>query len=253
MSTSKGFKIQRRTLDAFGEADRSLRGKWHADSENHGFYAIAYSSGEIAFAARYRVNGRRRTVRLGHYPAVTPEVARKEALGVLGGAARGQDEAEKRKAARDETRSAAKRITFGKWRCEYVASAARHLKSTRDPERYLSMAGKEWDTRPLAEVTTRDVETLRNRIANSAFSKSAKGGATQANRWLANVRAAFSHAVRLGHLERNAAALVRLLPENPPRMRTLTPDEEKRLREAVVKHEDPFVRVAFTLLLDTGA
>ena len=37
------------------------------------------------------------------------------------------------------------------------------------------------------------------------------------------------------------------------RSRTLTADEEKRLREALAKYPDPFERVAFTLLLDTGA
>jgi integrase len=107
------------------------------------------------------------------------------------------------------------------------------------------LAGAQWDRRPLAEITTRDVETLRNRIAQR--------GSTQANRWLANVRASLSHAVRLGHLEKNPAAFVPLLRENTPRTRTLTVAEEKRLRDALAKHPDPFLRVAFVLLLDTGA
>lgn len=244
MDETKGFKVTRRSLDALDFEDRSRRGTWRADRELPGFYLVAYPE-RLSFFARYRVNGQRRTVKLGDYPATMPEDARKAALAVLGGAARGEDEAEKRKAAREDAETSAKRITFAKWREEYVTDAARRLKSTRDPERYLEMAGEEWDARPLEEISTRDVETLRNRLAEK--------GTTQANRWLANVRVAFSHALRLGHVEKNPAALVPLLPENAPRTRTLSEAEEKRLREALAKWPDPFEHVAFALLLDTGA
>lgn len=245
MDDSKGIKINRRTLDALKDADRSPRGVKYADAELPGFFVTAYSSGRIAYSVRYRAHGQRRTVKLGDYPSTTPEAARKAALAVLGGAARGEDEAEKRKAAREDAETSAKRITFAKWREEYVKDAARRLKSTRDPERYLAMAGEEWDARAIAEITVRDVETFRNRLAEK--------GTTQANRWLANVRAAFSHALRLGHVEKNPAALVPLLPENAPRQRTLTEAEEKRLRKVLAEWPDPFERVAFALLLDTGA
>jgi integrase len=243
--SKKGFKVTRRSVEALGPNERSPRGRWHADRELPGFYVVAYSTGETVFKVRYRVHGQRRTLRLGDFPATMPEAARKSALAVLGGAARGEDEAEKRRAAREAATARAGRMTFKSWREEYVRDAARRLKSTRDPERYLAMAGDEWDARPLAEISVRDVETLRNRLAAK--------GSTQANRWLANVRAAFSHALRLGHVEKNPAALVRLLPENDPRTRTLAEAEEKRLREALAMWPDKFERAAFTLLLDTGA
>lgn len=244
MEDSRGFKITRRSVEALGDRDRGERGVWHADRELPGFYVVAYPE-RLSFFARYRVHGQRRTVKLGVYPAVMPEDARKAALSVLGGAARGEDEAEKRRAAREAAQAKAERYTFKKWREEYVKDAARRLKSTRDPERYLAMAGEAWDVRPLEEITTRDVETFRNRLAEK--------GSTQANRWLANMRAALSHALRLGHVEKNPAALVPLLPENAPRTRTISPDEEKRLREALVKWPSSSERAAFTLLLDTGA
>ncbi|MGA7992995.1 MAG: integrase arm-type DNA-binding domain-containing protein [Thermoanaerobaculia bacterium] len=249
----KTFKITRRSLDALKAKDGSEHGTRLTDSDLAGFFVTVYSSGRVAYGVRYRVNGQRRTVALGDFPSVTPEDARKAALAVLGGAARGEDEAAKRKAARGEAEAKAKRITFAKWRAEYVTDAARRLKSTRDPERYLAMAGEEWDARPLAEITTRDVETFRNRIAKAATSKAAKGGSTQANRWLANVRAAFSHALRLGYIEKNPFVNVQHLPENPPRQRVLSEAEEKRLRKAVETWPNPFEKAAFVLLLDTGA
>jgi integrase len=243
MNQSNKFKITRRSVEALRFSDRSVRGTWHSDRELRGFYVVAYP-GHLSFFVRYRIDGQRHTVKVGDYPAVMPEDARKAALAVLGGAARGEDEAEKRRAAREAAQGKADRMTFKTWRVEYVKDAARRLKSTRDPERYLAIAGEAWDGRPLEEIKTRDVETFRNRLANK--------GSTQANRWLANVRAAFAHALRLGHVEKNPAALVQLLPENAPRTRTLSVDEEKRLRETLVKWPI-FERVAFTLLIDTGA
>ena len=244
MDQSPGFKITRRALDGLGPDVRSIRGMWHSDRELKGFYLLAYPR-QLSFFVRYRVDGQRRTVKLGDYPAVSPEDARRAALAVLGGAARGEDEAARRREAREAASASAQRISFAKWREEYVRDSARRLKSTRDPERYMAMAGAQWDRRPLAEITTRDVETLRNRIAQR--------GSTQANRWLANVRASLTHAVRLGLIEKNPAAFVPLLRENAPRSRTLTAGEETRIREAIASYEDPFLRVAFTLLLDTGA
>jgi integrase len=244
MDQPLGFKITRRSLDTLGPEVRSIRGTWHSDRELKGFYLLAYPR-QLSFFVRYRVDGQRRTVKIGDYPAVSPEDARRAALAVLGGAARGEDEAARRRVAREAATTSAQRISFEKWREEYVKNAVRRLKSTRDPERYLAMAGEQWDRRPLAEITARDVETLRNRIAQR--------GSTQANRWLANVRASLSHAVRLGHIEKNPAAFVPLLRENAPRSRTLTAGEETRIREAIASYEDPFLRVAFTLLLDTGA
>jgi Arm DNA-binding domain len=217
----KPFKVNRRTLDSLGAEGRSNGGTWHVDSELKGFYVVAYPK-HLSFFARYRVLGQRRAVKLGEYPAVMPEDARKAALAVIGGAARGEDEAAKRKTAREGAQAKAERLSFKTWREEYVKGAAQRLKSTRDPERYLAMAGEAWDTRPLAEITTRDVETLRNRLAAK--------GSTQANRWLANVRSAFAHALRLGYVEKNPAALVPLLRENAPRTRTLSAEEETHTR-----------------------
>jgi integrase len=244
MDGPKGFKITRRSLDALRPSNRSERGEWRADRDLPGFYLVAYPK-HLSFFARYRVNGQRRAVKLGDYPATMPEAARKAALAVLGGAAKGEDEAAKRKAARDAAESKSKRMTFKGWRGMYITNAARRLKSTKEPARYLALAGEEWDARPLVEITVRDVETLRNRIAPR--------GRTQANRWLATVAAAFSHACRLGITEKNPAAFVPFLPENAPRQRVLTTDEEKRFREALATWSNPFEKVAFTLLLDTGA
>lgn len=245
MDSSKGFKITRRSLDALKPKHGSEHGTRYSDSDLSGFFVRVYRTGRVAFAVRYRVHGQRKTVKLGDYPAVTPEAARKAALAILGGAARGEDEAEKRAASRQSAEAKAERITFAKWRETYITEAARRLKSTRDPDRYLTMAGEEWDARPLADITTRDVETFRNRLAAR--------GSTQANRWTTCLHASFAQAVRLGHVEKNPVALVQHLPENAPRTRTLSEPEEKRLRKAVATWPNAWEKAAFVLLLETGA
>ncbi len=153
------FKITRRSLAALKPKDGSEHGTRLADSDLRGFFISVYRTGRIVYGVRYRVNGMRRSVLLGEFPAVTPEDARKAALVVIGGAAKGEDEAEKRTASRAAARGKADRITFASWRDTYLKDAARRMKSTRDVERYLTMAGEEWDRRPLAEITTRDVRT----------------------------------------------------------------------------------------------
>lgn len=243
-TASKDFKITRRWLEKLKAADGSDHGTRYADTETRGFFASVYASGRVSFGVRYRANGIRRELRLGEWPSVTPEDARKLALGVLGGAARGEDAAEKKKAAREAATKRKERITFKEWRTEYVDLSAKRVKRLSEVERYLTMPS-EWDGRALADLTARDVEVFRNKLALR--------GATQANRWLGVLRASLAHALRLGHVEKNVAANVQHLRENPPRTRTLTADEEKRLRAAIATWPNPFEKTAFTLLMDCGA
>jgi integrase len=235
-------RITRRFLDKLKPG--SERGTRYQDRDLPGFYAAAYPR-RVSFFVRYRIDGQRHTLKIGDFPSTMPEAARRAALSVLGGAARGEDEAAKRKALREAADASAKRLTFAAWREEYVRTRIARLKEQNEPTRYLAMAGEAWDRRPLADITARDVETFRNRLAER--------GSTQANRWLATVAGSFNHAFRLGHVEKNPCALVQRLPENAPRQRVLTNDEEIRLRRVLSTWRNPFEKVALTLLLDTGA
>lgn len=244
------FKITRRSLEAL-KAKGAKDGTRYADTSLPGFCVTTYGTGKIAFSVRYRVNGQRRSVKVGDWPSTTPEDARKAALAVLGGAAKGEDEAANRKAAREAAEGKARRITFASWRAAYLKDAVRRMKSTRDVERYLAMAGEEWDQRPVADIQTADVEKFRDKLAERT-NRGGRKATTQANRWTTCMHAAFASAVRLGHVERNIVSNVQLLRENDPRQRVMTPDEEKRLREAIATWPNPFEKAAFMLLVDTG-
>jgi len=251
VTVEQGFKIGRRSLDALGPADRSERGTWHADRELPGFCVLAYPR-RLVFAVRYRVNGRRRMVTLGRYPILSPEDARRKALAVLGGAAKGEDEAEKRAAVRHGVQAKSERLTYGDWRSTYLKDAARRLKGLRNVRRYLAMPAVAWDARALADITTAAATAFRNGLLEGEH-RAGANGETQANRWTRVLSACFASAMRLGLIEKNPVALVKLLRENDPRQRVLSAAEEKRLRETLESWDDPFAKVAVTLMLDAGA
>ncbi len=108
------------------------------------------------------------------------------------------------------------------------------------------MAKERWATMPLDTVTVADVRKLFESIT-------AKGNKINANRWLASVRACLQAAWREDLLESNPAMKVKPNRESPPRDRVLSDDEFKRVLKAIAAIEDPHVKAAFTILLETGA
>ena len=95
---------------------------------------------------------------------------------ILSTASCGTDEAEKRKAAREAAEGKRARISFAAWRAEYLKDVGRgRLRSTSEITRYLELAGEAWDAKPLEEISVRDAEELRNKIAmRGAASANAK-------------------------------------------------------------------------------
>jgi len=67
------------------------------------------------------------------------------------------------------------------------------------------------------------------------------------------VRACLQAAWREDRLASNPAMKVKPNPENAPRARVLTDDELRRLLAAIAGLEDPYVRAAFVMLVETGA
>jgi integrase len=246
----KSFKITRRKLDAIRpEKDGSAHGTTFTDSELKGFHVVVFSSGAISYAVRFRVNGQRRTLAIGDFPAMAPEAARTLAEGIRTAAKNGIDETEVRKAKRAEADEKTKRVTFGAWRISYMKDVTqRRLKSSSEIERYLVLTSA-WDARPMAEITAKDVRVFRDRIADGGKTKRT----TSANRWFTTLAACFATAVRDEHVEKNPFKLLKRLPENAPRRRVLSKDEEKRVREVLATWPNVFEKTAFAIMLDTGA
>jgi integrase len=233
--TDVATKLTKRTIDALPPGDP--KGTWHADEELPGFFVVAYPSGAKVFMARFRVGSSRRVVKIGRYGTITADQAREKAKEHLSTATLGGDPAADRERAR-------KMPTFKTWVETYLERVRETKKSPREDERFLPVAVKRWGPRPLDEITSEDVEALR---------QSLKRTPTSANRWLASVRACFSAAFRAGYIRTNPAKGLKLFRENPPRARVLNVEELRRFLEALDAEPDPHVHAAFRLLVETGA
>jgi integrase len=228
-----GKKLTQRTIPTL---EASERGKWHADAELPGFYAVCYPHATVFFA-RFRVGNRRRVVKIGRYGTLTPDQAREQARKVLGHAALGGDPA----ADRERTR---KMPSFEEWKKSYLEHVRLTKKSPREDVRFLGMTALRWGPRALDAIDPEDVEAFRRNLSKTK---------TQANRWLASVRSCFAAAVRAGLLRSNPAAGLKPYRENPPRARVLSADELERFLAALHAEADPHARAAFHMLVETGA
>src|SRR5436309_2334600 len=70
-------RLTKRTVDSIRPG--APKGTWHADAELTGFFLVSYASGQKVFFVRYRVNGRRRVMKVGAYGELTPEQALEKA------------------------------------------------------------------------------------------------------------------------------------------------------------------------------
>jgi integrase len=235
-------KLTKRTIDSLHTTEPL--GERVPDSELTGFFLHVYPPpagsdrpGTKVFELRYRVNGRRRRFRIGAYGALTPDEARREAKKLLARAQLGHDPAEERARRRGVK-------TFEEWATVYLARIDRQKKHPEFDHRYLGHAMKRWRAKGLDEITPTEVENFRAKLGEN-------GHNVQANRALQSVRSCLSAAMREGLIEVNPAMKVKQYRENPPRSRTLTPDEDKRLMKAL-RPEDDFTRAIFLLMLETG-
>jgi integrase len=110
-------KLTKRFVDTL-DAKPSDYFAW--DDELPGFGVRVWVSGRKTYVAQYRKSGRSRRVKIGAHGALTVEEARKEARGILGDVARGEDPAEDRATRR-------KSITVKELCDNYLAAAERGL------------------------------------------------------------------------------------------------------------------------------
>jgi len=230
------MRFTKRVLDEL-KSDNP-RGQKFYDTTLPGFCVAVYASGKKVFLVRYGTRDRRSWIKVGLYGVLTLEEAREKARELLSKATLGQDPVA-------EIAATKKAYTFKKWREEYVVEIEKRKKSWKKDEAFLKIAGESWDNRLLRDITVGDV--------NKLFQRMQERGKTTANRWLAAVRTCFASAWRLDLIPDNPALKVRLLPENPPRSRVLSDDELVAVVSAIGAIVDPHVRLAFTLLLETGA
>lgn len=245
---------------------------WIKAIEPRGLYLLVHPSGVKSFVVRYTVDGHRRNFTIGTYGPMTVEEARSKARKVLGTTEDGRDPASEKQASQLARKNA---VTFGQWSEEYLEWVRLHSKRPKNDELYIGFARSHWDSKPLDTISVDDVLKLFQLVIREGvslpISQDANGRrrklqekakkrwvgqetkSTTANRWLASVRSCLQSAWRSDKIPFNPAMKVKALPENPPRTRVLSDSELKAVINAVATLKDPFVRAAFTLLIETGA
>lgn len=210
----------------------------YRDTETPCLFLRVYPTGRKSFFVIKRARGRPRWLKLGDFPMMTVEQARRKALEVLGELAEGKDPA----AARRKDRAV---ITFGQLFERYMEDYARpHKRTWKEDERLYNAHLRPWRTRRVDEIRPADVARLHRRITEA-------GAPTEANRLLALARHVFNWGRRQELIEVENPCRVKANPERS-RDRFLDGDELRRFFDAL-SCQNPKMQDLFMMLVLTGA
>jgi integrase len=199
-----------------------------------GFELRIRPSGVKAFAFRYRIQGgRQQRLKLGNYPALKADEARKRALIAAADVANGIDvvarqRAERANAARLRA-STLKAFLDG----QYEPWAVTHLRTASFQLKRIRSDFKEWLDMPMVEMDPVVIERWR------AVRVRAGNRPVTINRNLQRLRALVGKAVEWKAIDRHPfSGLKPLKHDRSGRVRYLDEEEEHQLREALLKRED---------------
>jgi integrase len=230
------LKLTKRNIDAIDLPDRQAD---YRDTELKGYCLRVFASGRKQFMLLYRMDGRRKAIKLGDYGALTPEQARTIAKEKLNKVANDIDPQEEAKIKREMP-------TFKQWADEYLAEAEKRMKRPDQPKRYLEMAKERFGKKKLDAVTRADIQNQMKQLQ--------KAGKTNAvaNQYHARLRSCFAEAVSEGLIDKNPCAGIKRYPEPLPRSRTLTDKEMKATLEAIDELDNQFAQTALHMMIETG-
>jgi integrase len=214
------------------------------DQDVRGFYLETTPSGARSFYLYRKVNGRPRRVRLGGYPDLTPEAARKLIPRLAGDIAEGRDPNAERRRRRtpDQTDP-----TLG---AVFDHTLEQHWKPNcrtwKEQERLFEKHTAGWKTRRLSEVSKVSVLEMHRRIGK-------ENGPYVANRWRGVLHRLFEVAAEdFDFAGVNPVKRVKPFGEEE-RERFVTPEELPRLFDAIDAAEDVRIADFLRLALLTGA
>jgi integrase len=190
------------------------------DGKERGLYLIVQPTGGMAWAFRYRHNGKPRKLTLGAYPAIGLSKARAEASRAKVTLADGDDPAAAKRAAK-----AAKRVLKSaddhveRVIAEFIAVYAKpKTRGWRETERLLAEFGTAWKGRRLTDIGKPDIHRILDAIVS-------RGSPITANRKFAQVRKMFKWSVSRGLIDRSPCDGIDPPSAEKSRDRVLNKDE----------------------------
>jgi len=210
---------------------------WVYDESADGLALLVLPSGVRTFYFCKRIAGRYRRVKIGRFPGVTIEQARREVAKLTGKVASGDNPA-------DERRQARAAMTFGELFTMYLEKYAKpHKRTWAEDEKQYQRYLKQWAGRRLDQITRGDVAAMHARVGKDA--------PFAANRALALVSKIFNYAADTGFPGDNPGRRIKRFAEQS-RERFIGPDELPRFLAAVEAEENPTLRDYIKLVLFTG-
>ena len=202
-------------------------------------YVISCLTGTSVFYFRSRtLDGKRKTLRIGEFPAINIELAREIANSYKKMIAQGLDPALER-------RKMLTRPTFRDFAERVYLVEKRDKKSIVDDRRKLNQMYGVFGDKILAEITRKELkqylDTVKKRSSNANF-----------NRWRALLHCFMNMAGTHGVIEQNHVASIPKLPETGKYGRALSAEEQKRLVKALQESKQKASALAILLLMATG-
>lgn len=214
--------------------------KFIRDDELKGFALRVTASGAKSFVWEGRVKGRTRRFTLGPYPALTVVAARHKALTAKAAVTDGRDPSAER-------RSQHRELTFAALAARYLTDHAKpHKRSWKeDARRIKTHQLPRFGTRQLSDLRPDEIVGMQNLLRRER-------GLYESNRVAVLLRTMFNIArdMRLFTGE-NPAARIKLFRENK-RERFLSPEELRRVNEALAEEPNEYWRAYFPLSLMLG-
>ena len=239
------FKFTKKLIDSLPPCPASSRSRESefSDTDVAGLRLLVNRLGRKFFLLRYSIHGRKRSMKLGDYPATEITNARQMAIDCRSLLAKGIDP----QARQDEERTNPV-LTFRQLITEKVLPHAYATKrSARDDESRLNIHVLPiFGDRRLDEITTFDVQKFHNQKKETLCPATA-------NRIVETMRRAYNLAMQWGLVEKNPVSGIRFHQENNKRHRYLSGDELKRFLQALESEANQVAADLFRFLLMTGA
>jgi integrase len=224
-----------RSIDSLKPPQLPLRRLECPDGSVEGLILRVTFRGVKSWALRYRLGKRRPSIKLGRYPRITLERARRRARIVLAKVDQGRDPAAERKARLEATRvTPVELLTLAGFKTAYINAAKRTKRSWREDERrYDNKLVPWWGHVPLKDLTRR---MIAGRLAAVAAETP-----VEANRVKSLITKVLNIAVDQGEIDSHPATrMKRPGGDEASHQRVLTEHEIRICWDSVSIAEDAF-------------
>jgi len=229
------------TKAALLKADPAEKGKrdYYNDLRDKGLQLSVTDKGGKSFYLYRKLNGKPERIRLGPFPDMTIEQARKKSAEHKGDIAKGKNPQEERRAIRAE-------MTFKELFDKYMSDYSKlHKKSWEHDQREVKKHLPHLYSRKISTITKMELQRYHKKMGEL-------NGIYAANRTLERVRAILNKAIEWGWTGTNPASGIKKFKEKS-RDRFLSADELPRFFKAVSEEENTAARDYILISLLTGA